>query len=130
MRTFNHRLRVRSSRRGASSLTNLFLIILVGAIVLAAYLFVPPYFNNWKLGNMLRSIATKAAGKESAEQIKLFALAELSKRDYSFKPEEITVVKDGRAVRISADYQTTVTVPLTDIEFQLRFQREITNERP
>ena len=116
-----------SSRKGSGSLTNLLILIGVALVVLAIYLFVPPYFQNWKLGGMLRSIAAKTAGMESVEDIKLFALEELQHQDYHFDPEEIVVTKEKRFVYLKADYMVRRNIPLTDIGFDIHFNQAGTN---
>ncbi len=116
-----------SSRKGASSLSNLMITIGVILLILAIYLFVPPFFQNWKLGGMFRSIAAKTAGMQSVEEIKLFALEELRHQDYHFDPEEIVVTKEKRFVYLKADYTVRRNIPLTDIGFDIRFNQSGTN---
>lgn len=115
-----------SNNKGASSIGNLLITIVVLLVCLAAYLFVSPYFENWKLGSMMTAIAAKASLKESPEEAKLYALEELKKQDYHFTPEQLTVVKKGSALTLSVAYDVDVVVPLTDFAFNIAFSQKAT----
>lgn len=112
-----------ASRRGASSLTNLFITLAVLIAIVLIYMFVPPYWNAWKLGNMLKSIATKSEKYGSEEAIKLQAIKELAEYDYQFTPEEISVRRDGRNITITADYNVPIYIPLTNVGLNVHFKK-------
>lgn len=114
------------NNKGASSIGNLLITIVVLLVCLAAYLFVSPYFENWKLGTMMTSIAAKASLKESPEAAKLYALEELKNQDYHFTPQQLTVIKDGKTLTMSVAYDVDVVVPLTDIAFTIAFSQNAT----
>lgn len=114
-------------RKGFISLGTLIWLLLIGAVIMGLNLFVPPYYDAWKLSGLLRSICQKAENLETPEQVKDYAIAELGKQDYHFKPEQMKVTHVDRITTISLSYVETVRVPLTDVEFQLSFEKYATN---
>jgi len=116
------------NRQGVTRVGKMGLYVGGTLLVLAIYLFVPPYFNNWKLGNMLCSVATNSTAS-TPEQIKLYAVEELSKQGYHLKIEELNVTKEGKIVTISAQYETIVSIPLTGVDLVMSFSRECSNKR-
>ncbi len=119
--------RMLRQRRGASSLGNLGISIGIVVVITALYVFVPPYFNNWKLGTMLRSVAEKSAGLESAEAVTLYAIEELKQQNYYFRPENMKVKKEGRFVDIAVHYKVDAFIPFTDFGLTIAFEREGSN---
>jgi hypothetical protein len=103
--------------------------MLIGVVLVVAviYMFVPPIFENWKLGNMFRSIAAQSSALENAEAVKLYALEELQKQNYHFKPENLQVVKEGRFVQLSIEYPVAIGLPIVGPFFQLRFSQQNDN---
>ena len=114
-------------RNGSISLGGLLALLVIGAVVMALYLFVPPYFGAWKLSSLLRGVCVKAENLETAEQVKDYAIAELGKQDFHFKPEQIKVTHVDRVTTLDLNYVETVRIPFTDVEFQISFEKHATN---
>ena len=111
-------------RWGGSSLMNFLSTLLVCAALLAVYIFFPPYFDNWKLKNTFKSLATKASAMENLAEIKLYALRELAGQQYYFEPEQLEVSKEGRQVHFRVSYNVERTVPLTNYGVNIHFDQE------
>ncbi len=124
MLTTKHGMR---SRKGASSLQNLLITAIVLAVIVGLYVFVPPYFNNWKLGNMLRGIANSVQAVEDTERIRLMALEELQSQGYHFEPEQMQVAKSGRIISLRVEYDVQSVVPFTGVVFDFHFTQSGSN---
>lgn len=118
----------RATRRGGTSLNKLLFTLVILAVAAALYMFVPPFYENWKLGNMFRSIAIKSSAMENVEQVKLYALEELRKQNFHFKPDQLTATKEGRHVRFQVSYPVAIELPLAGPLFVLRFTQDGGNE--
>lgn len=114
-------------RKGFVSIGPLIWLVLVTATITAAYLFLPPFFSAWKVNRMLGSICAKSESLETVDDVKAYAVVELEKQGFHFKPTQLQVTRVERTTTIFLNYIETVRIPLTDIEVQLAFDRYATS---
>jgi len=112
------------SRYGGSTIGSIVMYLVIASIILAIYLFVPPYYHNWKLGSMFKSIATKSSAMVEVSEVAQYAIDELSKQGYTFAAEDLHITKNDKKTRISVDYDVPVMLPGTEIGLVLSFHKE------
>lgn len=113
--------------RHGGAIVSLLVLIVIGAGLLSIYLFVPPYWNAWKLNGVLRAIAMKADNLTDEDAVRQYAVKELEKQDYLVKPNDLHITRGDHRVTIEMTYVEWVLVPFTDVTFEITFQRHGSN---
>lgn len=113
-----------SSRLGAIVFKNLFTLIFSALAALSLYLFAPPYFDNWRLGSMLKSIAASADPTDSDELIKTKTIQELTKHNIIVEPKHVRITRRGNSFHFALDYVVLVSIPFTEHGVKIQFHRE------
>jgi hypothetical protein len=94
------------------TLKAIFGLIVVGAVVYAVYLFIPPYFNNYQLQDDVRQVAKfDAATPKNEDDIRKEVQKAATGHGITLSDDQVQVARDGQAVTIVVDYQETVEVP-------------------
>jgi len=117
------------SRKGMSQIQTFLVVIIIMLFVLASYLFFPPTYANWKLGNMLRGIAQQSTNMDNTDQILVLTLETLQKQDYYFTPDQFRISKEGRITHIDVNYEVPIKIPLTEFGFVVTFNQHGTNDK-
>jgi|GEM_PF-4288898 len=124
--SFRHHMQ---SRKGMSQIQTFLVVIIIMLFVLASYLFFPPTYANWKLGNMLRGIAQQSTNMDNTDQILVLTLETLQKQDYYFTPDQFRISKEGRITHIDVNYEVPIKIPLTEFGFVVTFNQHGTNDK-
>ena len=113
---------IRSPRSESGFLTfsGLLLLLVVAAIIFAAYKLLPPYIDNYQLQDSMENIARTAtyAQKMTEQEITDQVLGEAKQLGIPLKAEQVAVQRSGVTVSISAHYDVPVDLVVRQLDLQ------------
>ena len=103
------------------SVSGILLILVVVAILFAAFKLLPPYIDNYRLQDTIETIARNATynGAITASDIRNQVMAEARQIGISLQENQVKVQRDGVSVNIAIGY--TITVDLLVQQVVLNF---------
>ncbi|RME44719.1 MAG: hypothetical protein D6795_17495, partial [Deltaproteobacteria bacterium] len=114
-----------SQSRGGVNYVVLLMILLLAFVLGTAYLFVPPYYDNFLLERAFNQQAI-LAWKYTDEQIYHNVENAIEEIGVPLNPADVEILRSGGVIRIAAEY--VVTVPWIDYDLTLtaKVERPIT----
>jgi hypothetical protein len=96
------------------------LILVVAAIIFAAYKLLPPYIANYQLQDSMEDLARQAtySGKITEEEIRMQVLGQARDLGIPLEPEQVDVQRSGVTVAIGAHYIIPVDLLVRQVDLQ------------
>jgi len=115
------------SQQGASSLSAVLSLLILAAVLFAAFRLAPPYVNNYQLQDAMDNLALQATYSQQMppEAIRKAVITRAGELGIPLTNEQVAVSKGGGGVSIAVQY--TVTVDLLVRRLDLRFTPSVNN---
>ena len=112
--------RFQRCERGFLTFSGLLLLLVVAAIIFAAYRLLPPYIDNYQLQDSMEDIARTAtyAQKMTEEEIRDQVLGQARQLGIPLRAEQVAVQRSGTTVNISASYDVPVDLLVRQLDLQ------------
>ena len=112
----------RMSRRaeaGFLNVTGILLILVVGAILFAAFKLLPPYIDNYRLQDYMESVARNATYNRMTESdIRSQIMNEVRELGIPIDENDVRIQRSGATVNISIEYMITVDLLVRQVDLQ------------
>lgn len=107
------------AQQGEGNIKFLIVLVILGAIAYACFKIVPPYVNNYQLQDTCDAESRMfAAHQKTEERVRAAVFSEVQGLGISIPREAVHVEIMGRKVRVSVDYNATVSVFGVDIPLE------------
>jgi hypothetical protein len=94
-------------------------ILVVAALIFAAYKLMPPYVNNYQLQDTVETIAREATYTKMTEaDIRQQVINKASDLGVELDPSQVYVERSGPSVNISTEYMITVDLLVRQVDLQ------------
>ena len=113
-------IRFKRSEGGFLTFSGLLLLLVVTAIVFAAYKLLPPYIDNYQLQDSMADIARTATytTRMTTEEIRGQVLGQARQLGIPLSAEQVAVQRSGVTVNISARYDVPVDLLVHQVDLQ------------
>jgi len=110
-------MRSRHDERGFLTVTGVLMILVLAAMIFAAFKLLPPYINNYQLQDAIENISRTATYNRATEaDIRKVVLDEARDIGVTLDPSQVDVVKAGVTVNIAIDYYIDVDLIVRQME--------------
>ncbi len=94
-------------------------LVVVVVAVYVAWNMLPPYFNNYKLQDVIATQArTDTYSNRSEDQIREIVVQKAKNIDVALTPDQITVTRTGQAVSIEVNYFVHLDFPIHPVDLK------------
>jgi hypothetical protein len=97
-------------------------LIGLAVVVMAVYVgwnMITPYFNNYKLQDVIAAEArTDTYSSRSEDQIREIVVQKAKDLDIALTPEQITVTRNGQTVSIEVNYTVHIDFPIHPVDMK------------
>src|ERR1700733_1389933 len=105
---------MRSKEHGGTKINLLFTLIILGSMIFAGVMLVPPYFTNYQLQDAMNTEARFAGyNRKSDEEIRDDVWKKVQELGVPVKKEDIHVVNENNTVQITVNYSIPVDMKFT-----------------
>ena len=102
-------MRSRSNQQGFLTFTGVLMLVIVAAMIFAAFKLMPPYISNYQLQDSINNIARTATySTVSEDQIRQEVLKAAHESSVQLDPSQVRIGRSRESVDISIDYSITV----------------------
>jgi hypothetical protein len=94
-------------------------LVIVVVAVYVAWNMLPPYFNNYKLQDVIATEArANSYSTRTEDQIREIVVQKAKNIDVTLTPEQIAVTRSGQAVSIEVNYTVHLDFPIHPVDLK------------
>ena len=116
------------SQHGFFSISGIFALLVLGAVIFLALKLLPPYINNYQLQDALQNITLTATYSQvSEEDLQKSVISKANGIGIALRPKQVSVHKSGASVAITVRYSVPVDLLVRQLELQFEPSTSNTN---
>jgi hypothetical protein len=119
-------MRRRTAQRGEGKLGCIFWLLVLGLAVLISWKMIPVKVNNAELADYMVEVAQFQSAQHPPDELKKMIIGRAAELGIPLTKENVSVVRTGDRIRMSADY--TVPVDFPGFTYNWHFHHEL--DRP